>query len=275
MKPFDININDNSSTTSTLTDKSDESKVSVLSGGSLGTINSEDLTVGTKESKYGISNSMIEKIAKEGFKNGITAEELALQVQQYQALKFNEAKLATAAAVEKFILSSGNKFAQAKNAESTTLNDEENTSMDNKKLVENAETSKPNGSNSAGSELKDPPETGDDNQPQSGTQESDKVDSTNKDVNETENKFSAVVSPGADNKSQSNSLLPSTDTASVTSNNEDNSASSDPQQDNQLSNQSHLTKKPPNPPTRRQPKRSTSIPNYILSAGGAKSGRTS
>ena len=102
-KPFDINFQDSASVTSTLTNKSTETKDSVLTGGSRSTIASDDVTFTTKLPKYGISTSIIEKFAKDGIKNGITPQQLELQVQQYQALKFNKAKLAASAAVAKFL----------------------------------------------------------------------------------------------------------------------------------------------------------------------------
>lgn len=104
-KPFDINLHDSASIASTLTNKSAETTNSVLTGGSRSTVASDEVTVSTKMTKYGITSGIIEKMAKDGLKNGITAKQLELQVIQYQALKFNEAKLAASAAVARFLQS--------------------------------------------------------------------------------------------------------------------------------------------------------------------------
>ena len=102
-KPYDIDLNDNNSIASSLTNLSSTSTVEKISGASRSDISADDVTFTTKKTRYGISESVIEKMAKEGVKNGMTSGQLEEQVQRYQALKFNEAKNAASAAVAKFL----------------------------------------------------------------------------------------------------------------------------------------------------------------------------
>lgn len=104
-KPYDINVEDDHSVTSTLTNVSIGSRLSIISEHTTNEDQADDITLSSMKSKFGITSSLIEKLAKEGIKDGLTPSQLEQQVLSYQALKFNEAKTAASVAVAKFLQS--------------------------------------------------------------------------------------------------------------------------------------------------------------------------
>ena len=270
VKPFDINVDDNNSTTSTLKNQSIESRDSRLSGASAATVNSTDLTISTVKSKFGVSNSIIEKIAKEGMEKGLTADEIELQVQQYQALKFNEAKLAASAAVEKYIKASGHIF-------SNKTPDETSDGKVGDDTIEETTQKSKGDTETENNEEKE--EKG--NETHSGEQDDDttRVDDANEvkanNSNNAPASSSTVVSSTEENQQLVASGSPQQPTPPPAPNNNVTPSSAAAGDALPPAALSYLRRKPPNPPLRVQPKRSSTIPNYSSSAGGGRPGRAS
>ena len=91
-RPFKVAINDDGSTTSSLTNNTLHSKESTLSEITNNTANTnEDVSLASARSKYTISEEVIANIAKSELKENLTAERLESLV-----LRFQEHKMATA-----------------------------------------------------------------------------------------------------------------------------------------------------------------------------------
>ena len=93
-RPSNVVVQDSSSVASSITNNTNHSEGTSYSDFSLNSkaTTADDMTISSRVDKYDVPPAMIAKIAEAGMKDGITAEELERQVENYQQMKISEAK---------------------------------------------------------------------------------------------------------------------------------------------------------------------------------------
>ena len=104
-RPMKVAFNDDMSTTSSLTTKTNNSKESILSdiSNSSSTKSTDNFSLSSKKSKYTVTEELIAEIAKSEPTDQLTAERLHHLVANFQQHKMNEAMATAQVQVEKFI----------------------------------------------------------------------------------------------------------------------------------------------------------------------------